>query len=138
MKRLGVMAVVAAVALTGCGGGGDKAGDAKTPEATPSLALLSASQACAQVQLVNEELDGPGKWPIPTYGKFGEETAPLAGESVPEIASALREMSDQALAVGAMSGGDGDVTAAAGEWATRYQMVADICARTDSPIGRLP
>lgn len=138
MKRLAIVLVVAAL-LTGCGGSSDKGGAGKEPKATPTLTALSTAQACAQVQMVNEELNGPGRWPIPTYGQFGDETAKIASESVPEISSALKAMSDQAIKIGGMTvDGEGDVTAAASEWATRYQALADICARTDSPIGRLP
>lgn len=136
MKRLGIGLAMAALMLgAGCGSGSGEANKANS--ATPTLKLLSAGQACAQVQQVNDELHGPGGWPIPTYGKFGDETATLAEQSVPEIAPALKSMSDQAVKVGSMHFDDAGF-AAAGEWAKQYQAVADICARTDSPIGRLP
>lgn len=118
----------------GCGGSATKEAS-KATSGTPSLNLMSAGQACAQVQMVNDELHGPGKWAAPTYGQFGEEIASLADESVPGISDALKSMSDQAIKVGTAS--DDEQAAAASEWATRYQSVADICARTNSPIGRL-
>jgi hypothetical protein len=136
MRRAGIV-VLAALLLTGCGGSDDGGKTAKTPDATPTLAPLTTAQACAQVQMVNDELDGPGRWPIPTYGKFGAETAPIADEADHEISDALKSMSDQATTIGGMTGDD-DLTSATSEWATRYQAVADICARTDKPIARLP
>lgn len=141
--RMGLgIASAALVLLSACGGSGsDEPGTSATTQATPALDLLTTTQACAQVQMVNDETGGPGDWPIPGYGEYGEKTAPLASESVPEIADAIESMSSKATEVGAMSldgeGGTDAVTQAAGEWAAEYEKVAAICARTDSPIARI-
>jgi hypothetical protein len=132
------IASVALVVLSACGGGsgGDDASK-EAPKATPTLDLLSADQACEQVEMVTAELGGkPGSWPIPIYGEFGTKTAPIAQESVPDIASAVQSMSDRAVEVGEMTLDD-DVTTAASVWAAQYQKVSDICARTDSPLARI-
>lgn len=137
--RIGLgIATVALVMLSACGGR-DEPEASET--ATPTLDLLTPAQACAQVQMVNDETDGPGDWPLPTYGEFGEKIAPLVDESVPEIAGALESMSAKAVEVGGMSlsgeGGTDAASKAAGEWAAGYEKVAAICARTDSPIARI-
>jgi hypothetical protein len=138
MNRLGVGLVLAALLLgAGCGGSDGGGGD-KSASASPSssLALLTVDKACAQVQMVNDDIGSFARWPIPTYKEYGEQIATVADQSVPEIATDLTAMSDQALKVGSMSGDD-DVMDASSDWATKYQKVADICARTDSPITRL-
>lgn len=142
VKRMAIALACAAMTVAAACGGSDQVEAGRPTKEAPTLNLLSAGQACAQVQMVNDELDGPGDWPLPTYGEFGEKTASLADESAPEIADALKSMSDQAVAIGGMSldadGAVDEASRAAGEWAVSYQQVADICARTDSPVGRLP
>lgn len=129
-------AVLAFSGLGACGGSDDKAAEPAASK-SPTLALLDADKACAQVEMVNNDIGSLGQWPIPTYKEYGAEIADVAAQSSPEIADALTAMSDQALKVGSMTGDDEGLIDASSEWATKYQEVATICMRTDSPISRL-
>lgn len=132
-----VIAATTALLLAGCGGSDSK--DEPEATASPTVALLTVEQACRQIEQVNVDLDGPGHWPIPTYGEYGQQIASIAAESVPEIADPLSQVADKGMEISTMSGGDMDsVTDAAAEWADLYRAVADVCARTDAPISRYP
>jgi hypothetical protein len=140
--RIGLGVAAMALVLVGaCGGndGANESGAATPPSSAPTLDLLSAEQACTQVGLVIDELGGkPGDWPVATYGEFGEKVAPLADESVPDVTAALKATSAKAIEVGGMNldakGGIDAATQAAGEWASTYKKVVDICMRTDAPL----
>lgn len=139
--RIGLgVATVALVMVSACGGSGDSPEPARTgtPSATPTLGLFTAAQACAQVELINEKVGGPpGNWPIPTYEQFSEDIASVAEESEPTVSDPLRTLSTQSDRVGSMEGDEDNLSAVTGLWGANYQTVADICARTDSPIARL-
>lgn len=139
MKSWGLLLAAATLSLIGACGSSEAGQDQAATKATPTLDKLTVEQACVQAEMITTNLGGqPGSWSIAEYAKYGEQIAALADESDAEVGTKLQAAGDRAINVGSMDGEDTDaVSNAAGEWASAYQALTDVCARTSAPLTRL-